>query len=59
MGAADEWRYDRLTWPEMNEAIAARQVVLLPTDLTGSGSDDLVLCSLLEDRWTVRVWVRN
>ena len=37
----------------------AEQVVLLPTDLTGSGSDDLVLCSLLEDRWTVRVWVRN
>ena len=31
MGAADEWRYERLTWPEMNEAIAARQVVLLPT----------------------------
>jgi hypothetical protein len=37
----------------------ADQVVLLPTDLTGSGSDDLVLCSLLEDHWTVQVWVRD
>lgn len=37
----------------------AEQVVLLPTDLTGSGSDDLVLCSLLEDHWTVQVWVRD
>jgi hypothetical protein len=37
----------------------SEQVILLPTDLTGSGSDDLVLCSLLEDHWTVRVWVRN
>jgi hypothetical protein len=37
----------------------AEQVILLPTDLTGSGSDDLVLCSLLEDHWTVQVWVRD
>ncbi len=37
----------------------ADQVVLLPTDLTGSGSDDLVLCSLLDDHWTVQVWVRD
>ena len=35
------------------------QVLVLPMDLTGSGGDDLVLCSLFEDRWTVRVWVRD
>ena len=37
----------------------SEQVLVLPMDLTGSGGDDLVLCSLLEDRWTVRVWVRD
>jgi hypothetical protein len=37
----------------------SEQVLVLPMDLTGSGGDDLVLCSLFEDRWTVRVWVRD
>ncbi|NUQ61470.1 MAG: creatininase family protein [Pirellulales bacterium] len=31
MGAASEYRYQRLTWPEMNDAIAMRKVVILPT----------------------------
>ena len=31
MDAASEYRYHRLTWPEMNDAIAAKKVVLLPT----------------------------
>jgi len=29
-----EYRYDRLTWPEMNEAIAQQRVVLLPVGST-------------------------
>jgi creatinine amidohydrolase len=29
-----EYRYNRLTWPEMNEAIAAQKLVLLPTGST-------------------------
>ncbi len=37
----------------------AEQVVILPTDLTGSGQDDLVLCSLVENQWTVRALVRD
>lgn len=31
MGAASEYRYHRLTWAEMNEAIAIGKVVVLPT----------------------------
>lgn len=31
---ADEYRYNRLTWPEMNDAIAQQRVVLLPTGST-------------------------
>jgi len=31
MGAATEYRYHRLTWEEMNEAIAMQKVVILPT----------------------------
>ena len=31
MGVAAEFRYLRLTWEEMNEAIAAQKVVILPT----------------------------
>jgi len=31
MDVANEYRYLRLTWEEMNEAIAAQKVVLLPT----------------------------
>jgi creatinine amidohydrolase len=34
MGAVSEYRYQRLTWEEMNEAIAARKVVVLPTGST-------------------------
>lgn len=34
MGAAQEYRYNRLTWPEMNEAIEMQKVVLLPTGST-------------------------
>jgi creatinine amidohydrolase len=31
---ATEYRYNRLTWPEMNEAIARQPVVILPTGST-------------------------
>jgi creatinine amidohydrolase len=31
---AAEYRYNRLTWPEMNEAIAAQKLVILPTGST-------------------------
>jgi creatinine amidohydrolase len=34
MSAASEYRYNRLTWPEMNEAIAAQKLVILPTGST-------------------------
>ncbi len=34
MDAASEYRYHRLTWPQMNDAIAAKKVVLLPTGST-------------------------
>jgi creatinine amidohydrolase len=34
MDAASEYRYNRLTWVEMNEAIAAQKVVVLPTGST-------------------------
>ncbi len=34
MGAATEYRYNRLTWEEMNEAIAMQKVVILPTGST-------------------------
>ena len=34
MDAQDEYRYDRLTWPEMNQAIALNKVVLLPVGST-------------------------
>ncbi|MHC4398863.1 MAG: creatininase family protein [Planctomycetota bacterium] len=34
MGAANEYRYNRLTWPEMNEAVAMQKVVVLPTGST-------------------------
>jgi len=34
MSAATEYRYNRLTWPEMNEAIAMQKVVILPTGST-------------------------
>jgi len=34
MDAATEYRYHRLTWEEMNDAIAAQKVVVLPTGST-------------------------
>ena len=34
MGAATEYRYNRLTWAEMNDAIAAQKLVILPTGST-------------------------
>lgn len=34
MDAATEYRYNRLTWEEMNEAIAMQKVVILPTGST-------------------------
>lgn len=34
MSAAQEYRYNRLTWPEMNEAIGMQKLVLLPTGST-------------------------
>jgi creatinine amidohydrolase len=34
MSASQEYRYNRLTWPEMNEAIAAQKLVILPTGST-------------------------
>ncbi len=34
MSALTEYRYNRLTWPEVNEAIAAQKLVLLPTGST-------------------------
>jgi creatinine amidohydrolase len=34
MSAQPEYRYNRLTWPEMNAAIAAQKLVILPTGST-------------------------
>lgn len=34
MSSSTEYRYNRLTWPEMNEAIAVRKVIILPTGST-------------------------
>ncbi len=34
MSSSHEYRYNRLTWPEMNDAIGARKVVILPTGST-------------------------
>ncbi|MHB9033640.1 MAG: creatininase family protein [Anaerolineae bacterium] len=34
MDVNTEYRYERLTWPEMNEAIGQRRVVILPTGST-------------------------
>jgi creatinine amidohydrolase len=34
MNTLTEYRYNRLTWPEMNEAIAAQKLVVLPTGST-------------------------
>jgi creatinine amidohydrolase len=32
--ASHEYRYNRLTWPEMNEAIASEKLIILPTGST-------------------------
>ncbi len=32
--AATEYRYNRLTWPEVNDAIAAQKLIILPTGST-------------------------
>ncbi len=32
--AATEYRYNRLTWPEINEAIALQKLIILPTGST-------------------------
>jgi creatinine amidohydrolase len=48
--AASEYRYNRLTWPEMNDAIAAQKLVILPTGSTEQHGKhlpidvDLLLC---------------
>src|SRR5262245_47135530 len=34
MSAATEYRYNRLTWPEMNDAIAKQKLVILRTGST-------------------------
>ena len=34
MNVRDEYRYNRLTWEDMNEAIAMQKVVVLPTGST-------------------------
>lgn len=34
MNHAAEYRYNRLTWPEMNDAIAAQKLIILPTGST-------------------------
>jgi creatinine amidohydrolase len=34
MSAAREYRYNRLTWPEMKEAIAQQKLIILPTGST-------------------------
>ena len=34
MSAQTEYRYNRLTWPEMNDAIEMQKLVILPTGST-------------------------
>lgn len=34
MSAASEYRYNRLTWPEINDAVSLQKVVILPTGST-------------------------
>lgn len=43
MNVQQEYRYNRLTWPEMNEAIAMQKVVLLPTGSTEQHSHHMPL----------------
>jgi creatinine amidohydrolase len=50
MPPSAEYRYNRLTWPEMNDAIAAQKLVILPTGSTEQHGRhlpldvDLLLC---------------
>ena len=50
MSAETEYRYNRLTWPDMNDAIAAQKLVILPTASTEQHGPhlpidvDLLLC---------------
>ena len=48
MTDAPEYRYNRLTWPEMNDAIGRQPVVILPTGSTEQGSQ----ASLRYRRWS-------
>ena len=41
--AQTEYRYNRLTWPEMNDAIAAQKLVILPTASTEQHGQHLPL----------------
>jgi creatinine amidohydrolase len=34
MPRAEPWRYEKLTWPEINEAVLAKKVVLVPIGST-------------------------
>jgi creatinine amidohydrolase len=34
MPKAEPWRYEKLTWPEINEAVAARKVIVVPIGST-------------------------
>jgi creatinine amidohydrolase len=34
MPKAEPWRYEKLTWPEINQAVAARKVVVVPIGST-------------------------
>ena len=43
MSVVAEYRYNRLTWPEMNEAIEMQKVVILPTGSTEQHSRHLPL----------------
>ena len=56
MHAATEDRYTRLTWPEVNDAIAAQKLVILPTASTEQHGKHLPKVPgyllLLEFGWT-------
>jgi creatinine amidohydrolase len=43
--AATEYRYNRLTWPEMNDAIAAQKLIILPTGSTEQHGHHLPLAT--------------
>ena len=47
MSTRDEYRYNRLTWEEMNEAIGLQKLVILPTGSTEQHGKHLPLDRLL------------